>query len=487
MALEHRCLAVLPRISATARRRLPRPSPPSLDLGLVRPLFEAARPRAAASLAAGAVAASALVKGEVEAENAAASLADELLQGLGGQSPGCTLWFAKGYGQRAAPVGPLLAARLGDGVIVGSSAEGGIIGKGQEVQEATFALSALALSAQHFRAFPFHSTDLASLPALGGGGSWSNLARASRLTSGSCSPPCVVAFCALPLANHGIGNDPQSWVNLFDRALSDPGSNTPGALPVVVGGLTVGGFIDINGELHRGGGFGVVLEGTGTGVSLDPVVCQGGVPFGPWLKITGVHGDHVITGINDQIPYRVLQPLLHGPEVPGEGHTMAGVFVDPTPASALPGAASMPALAGAALGGRPNCLLRPLHTFTQEGALVLSPLSESLPYIPGMQMQLHCFSPSHALGELQTRAEHDMAMHGGVPPDAAIMIACGARGMQLHAMEGVESRALREVWGQDVPTVGFFAGGEIGPVGLKTYLHGFTTSCLMLRAARGAA
>jgi len=122
-----------------------------------------------------------------------------------------------------------------------------------------------------------------------------------------------------------------------------------------------------------------------------------------------------------------------------------------------------------------------MHAFSEEGYLVLSPLTETLPYAAGMQFQLHCFSPEHALVELRSRAETDMALHNGEPPDAAVIISCGARGVQLYGEEGVESRVLRETWGRDVPTVGIFAGAEIGPVGLKTYLHGYTTSILMLR------
>merc|ERR1719401_769131 len=102
-------------------------------------------------------------------------------------------------------------------------------------------------------------------------------------------------------------------------------------------------------------------------------------------------------------------------------------------------------------------------------------------YTAGMELQLHCYNPEHALADLRTRAEHDKAVNGGAPPDAALLVCCGARGAQLHGREGVESGVLREVWGRDVPTVGFFAGGEFGPVGFKSYMHGYTTSCLLLR------
>merc|ERR1711957_736529 len=130
-------------------------------------------------------------------------------------------------------------------------------------------------------------------------------------------------------------------------------------------------------------------------------------------------------------------------------------------------------VAAAALRGLPSCLVRPLHQFTADGYLVISPLTETMPYEVGMQLQLHCHNAEHALEELRMRAEHDMEMNDGKPPDAAVIVACGARGEVLYGENGVESKKLREIWKKDVPTVGFFAGGEIGPVGLKTYLHGY--------------
>jgi len=417
------------------------------------------------------VAASGLATGEVEAETAAARVIGELHDGLAGGRPGCILWFAKGYGARASPLGRALREQFPEAVVVGSTSEGGIISSGTEAQNETFAFAALALAMPGIRAYPFHTEDLGSLPELGRGGRWADL-------SSGRSSPCVLAFSALPDAG---GHDPQSWLGLLDRALAPLGGQGPAdSLPVVVGGLTVGNHVHVDGQEHRGGGFGLVLHAVDPSVHFNAVVCQGAAPFGPWISITGVHDGHVITGLDGRNPQEVVRPLLAGPDVPGEGQAMAGVFVDPTPDHQLPGPAAA-ALAAAALGGRPNCLVRPLHAFTPEGHLLLSPLADGLPYAAGMQLQLHCMSSRHVLEDVASRAELDVVAHGGVPPDAAIVISCGVRGLQMHGEEGVESRTLQRAWGRPVPTLGFFAGGEIGPVGLKTYLHGYTTSCLTLR------
>lgn len=375
------------------------------------------------------------------------------------------IWFAKGYGPRASPIGDILKERLGpQAVVFGANSEGGLLADGREVQEETFALGALVLVGGSLKSYPFHGQDLLTLPKLLGNIRW------DKLQGSPNSPQAALAVCPMPAPG-----EPQCWLGILERALS--GSRQAPVSPVIVGGLPIGGPSYVDSEaLH--GGSGLLLRGH-RGVRLDPVVCQGAEPFGPWLTVTGVQSDDVITSLDGQSPREVLEPLLHGPEVPGQGQSMAGIFVDPVPMASLPEAAAR-AVAQAALGGRPSCLVRPMHAFTADGHLVLSPLPETMPYREGMKFQLHCFSPKHALSNLRGQAEHDMALNGG-PPDAAVVISCGARGVSLYGTEGVESQSLREVWGREVPLVGFFAGGEIGPVGLKSYLHSYTTSCLMLR------
>eukprot|EP00913_Durusdinium_trenchii_P034707 g32469.t1 len=348
--------------------------------------------------------------------------------------------------QGSTSVGPLLQERFKDTIIVGCNSEGGVIATGVEHQQETFALAALALKSAGLSAYPFCG-DLSELPPLRRGGKWSSMEDRAAL-----------AFSSLP----SPGGDPQGWVYMLDMMLK----SRSGRPPTVVGGMPVGGHAFVDGDLQVSGAFGVLLEG----LECSPVVCQGAEPFGPFLEITAVRADHIISEINGQNPRQLLMPLMHGPQVPGHGHSMAGVFVDPKPDEPH-GSWTDAHLAAAALGGRPNCLVRPMHSFTPEGHLVLSPLTEMTPYTPGIQLQLQCFSPEHALADLRSRAETDMALHGR-PPDAAVIISCGARGRELYGQEGVESAIFREVWGCDVPTVGFFAGGEFGPVGLRTAFSG---------------
>jgi small ligand-binding sensory domain FIST len=61
------------------------------------------------------------------------------------------------------------------------------------------------------------------------------------------------------------------------------------------------------------------------------------------------------------------------------------------------------------------------------------------------------------------------------------MVSCAGRGRNLYGEVGTESGMLEKHLGP-IPVTGFFAGGEIGPVGRRTYMHGYTSSLALLRA-----
>ena len=64
---------------------------------------------------------------------------------------------------------------------------------------------------------------------------------------------------------------------------------------------------------------------------------------------------------------------------------------------------------------------------------------------------------------------------GDRAPAGALVFSCNGRG---HAMFGEPDHDAgvvdRELAG--APAAGFFAAGEIGPVGSRSYLHGFTAT-----------
>jgi small ligand-binding sensory domain FIST len=60
-------------------------------------------------------------------------------------------------------------------------------------------------------------------------------------------------------------------------------------------------------------------------------------------------------------------------------------------------------------------------------------------------------------------------------PAAALVFSCNGRGTRLFPQPNHDAGAIRAEAG-DIPTVGFFAQGELGPVGGRNFIHGFTAS-----------
>ena len=58
----------------------------------------------------------------------------------------------------------------------------------------------------------------------------------------------------------------------------------------------------------------------------------------------------------------------------------------------------------------------------------------------------------------------------------ALVFTCNGRGQRMFGEENHDARHLRQALGADVPVAGFFALGEIGPIGGRNFVHGFTAS-----------
>jgi small ligand-binding sensory domain FIST len=60
-----------------------------------------------------------------------------------------------------------------------------------------------------------------------------------------------------------------------------------------------------------------------------------------------------------------------------------------------------------------------------------------------------------------------------------LLFSCAGRGRGLFRSESHDARTLADALG-DLPLAGFFCNGEIGPVGSRTYLHGYTASAAIV-------
>jgi small ligand-binding sensory domain FIST len=92
----------------------------------------------------------------------------------------------------------------------------------------------------------------------------------------------------------------------------------------------------------------------------------------------------------------------------------------------------------------------------------------------GQTVQFHLRDAKSASEDLHLLLAADRSRHPNAPLGALVFSCCG-RGQGLFGRPHHDSGVLMERLGQ-IPVAGFFAQGEIGPVGGRNFLHGYTAS-----------
>jgi len=65
-------------------------------------------------------------------------------------------------------------------------------------------------------------------------------------------------------------------------------------------------------------------------------------------------------------------------------------------------------------------------------------------------------------------------------PEAALLFSCNGRGTRMFPRPHHDAATVREMCGA-IPLAGLFAQGELGPVGGRNHMHGFTASLVLFR------
>jgi small ligand-binding sensory domain FIST len=64
----------------------------------------------------------------------------------------------------------------------------------------------------------------------------------------------------------------------------------------------------------------------------------------------------------------------------------------------------------------------------------------------------------------------------------ALLFSCNGRGTRLFDTPHHDARVIQELLGP-LPLAGFFAQGELGPIGPQNFIHGFTASLALFQDA----
>ena len=90
----------------------------------------------------------------------------------------------------------------------------------------------------------------------------------------------------------------------------------------------------------------------------------------------------------------------------------------------------------------------------------------------GQTLRFHVRDAASADEDL--RESLDAAL-GGRRAAGALAFTCNGRGTSMFPAPDHDARVVSELIGSPA-VAGFFCGGEIGPVGGRTFLHGFTAT-----------
>jgi small ligand-binding sensory domain FIST len=228
----------------------------------------------------------------------------------------------------------------------------------------------------------------------------------------------------------------------------------------LLGGLASGRTLDDETVLFFGDE--VVSEGA-VGVRLDgvevlPMVSQGAAPIGPELTITAGEG-HVIGELAGKPALEKLKETIEG--LPPEdlrlvqGGLLVGIVVDSNKPDYLQGDFLVRGLVGADPATGQVAVAADVH--------------------PGQVVRLHARDAESADRDLREALSIRMTALGGRTPAGALVFACNGRGRSMFGRADHDAEAVADALA-GAPAAGFFAAGEIGPVGGGYFLHSFTAT-----------
>jgi small ligand-binding sensory domain FIST len=261
--------------------------------------------------------------------------------------------------------------------------------------------------------------------------------------------------------------DPYSFpMDRFLKELNDSLPRVPAVGGMASGGMGPGQNLLITGEgLESGGAVGVVLEG---GIEVRSVVSQGCRPVGaPWV-VTESH-EHMIKGLGGKpaldVLIRTLQDLEPKDQQLFQRQPFLGVAIDPNKSHFERG----------------DFLVRGiLGLQAQEKAIAVADTLRR-----GQTVQFLVRDAESASEDLTHLMDTQGGGALGSPQEThtagALLFSCNGRGTNMFPGPDHDISAVRSGLKSEVPVAGFFAMGEIGPVGGRNFLHGFTASVAVFR------
>jgi len=295
-------------------------------------------------------------------------------------------------------------------------------------------------------------------------------------------PETKLHFCELEPADVEWNKSAEEWHRLTKTALGEADAwialADPYGFPVepwlaewneaypripIIGGLASGSgqakgedvFLFHNRSVLAPGS--AVLVGIqGAGLKIRALLSQGCRPIGEPLTITGSNAN-VVTALGGKPAYAALaeayESLSDDDKARAQGNLFAGLASTEYIEDFKRGDFLIRTILGADAGS---------------GVVALG----AYPRV-GQTLQWQLRDRGSADADLRERlaGQHHRQPH----PFASLVFACNGRGADLFGSPNHDAHALAQTTGK-APSAGLFCNGEIGPVGDRSFMHGFTVS-----------
>jgi small ligand-binding sensory domain FIST len=240
----------------------------------------------------------------------------------------------------------------------------------------------------------------------------------------------------------------------------------PGA--PVIGGMASGmqnpgdTRLALDGDIHTSGLVGVSFSGD---IEIDTVVSQGCRAVGETFVVTKGH-QNIIETLDGKPALAAIEEMVQGlplldRQLLANGGLQVGRVIDQ----------------GKGTYGKGDFLIRSLVGVRREtGAVLIGDMIRT-----GQTLQFHVRDARTAHEEMRLLLEGEtMLASSGDQPAGVLLITCNGRGTRLFDKPHHDVALTREILG-NIPIAGFFAAGEIGPVGNRNFVHGHTAVLALFR------
>lgn len=227
----------------------------------------------------------------------------------------------------------------------------------------------------------------------------------------------------------------------------------------LLGGMASGGRgpgenrLYLNRESKSVGGVGVIIRG---GPRIQSVVSQGCRPIGTPMIITNADANVIVELGGKPALVRLQETFAELSEPDRKLLRGGGLHVGVVMDEHKPNFERGDFLISNVLGGDQNTGAIALGNFVRTGQTV----------------QFHVRDADTADEDLR---HHLGLVEGPGTSRGALLFSCNGRGTRMFPAPNHDASVIQELCGP-IPLAGFFAQGELGPVGGRNYIHGFTAS-----------